>query len=144
MPKPIPRIAATDAEIDRCFDVMVELRTDLEHSSFVSRVREMEPAGFRLAYLEVDDVIVAVAGFRISTNLALGRNFYIDDLVTCATSRSKGYGALFIDWLRDQAKKENCRFFHLGSGTSRRRAHKFYFGQGFTIEAYAFCELLED
>ncbi len=62
MPEPMPRIAATDAEIDRCFEVMVELRTDLKQDSFLDRIREMEPEGFRLAYLEIDDAIVAVAG----------------------------------------------------------------------------------
>lgn len=144
MPELTPRVATTDVEVDRCFDVMAELRTNLERESFRDRIREMEPAGFRLAYLEVDGAIVAVAGYRVSTNLALGRNLYVDDLVTSAIYRSKGYGALLIDWLRDQAKKENCRVLHLGSGTSRGQAHKFYFAQGFTIAAYAFCEVLDD
>ena len=53
-----PKIAKTDTEIESCFDVMLELRPNLERSSFLSTVREMEHQGFLLAYLEVKESIV--------------------------------------------------------------------------------------
>ena len=140
----MPRDAKTDAEIQKCFDVMSELRTQLKRDDFLSTVRHMESEGFRLAYIEDGEAIVAVAGYRIYTNLFLGMNLYVDDLVTSATARSKGYGEQMIKWLRAKANEEDCRSYHLDSGTQRGQAHKFYFNQGFTITSYHFSEQLHN
>lgn len=140
----MPQDAKTDAEIQKCFDVMSELRTHLKRDDYLQTIRHMESEGFRLAYIENVDGIVAVAGYRIYTNLFLGKNLYVDDLVTSASARSKGYGKQMVDWLRDKARKSGCRSYHLDSGTARGQAHKFYLNQGFTIAAYHFSEQLID
>ena len=140
----MPRDAETDAEIQKCFDVMSELRTHLTRDDFLENIRHMESEGFRLAYIEDVEGIVAVAGYRIYTNLFLGKNLYVDDLVTSASARSKGYGEQMLDWLRDKARKAGCRSYHLDSSTARGQAHKFYFNQGFTISSYHFSEQLID
>lgn len=140
----MPKDAITDAEIENCFDVMSELRTHLKREEFLATVQLMQTEGFRLAYIEENSDVVAVAGYRIYTNLFLGKNLYVDDLVTSANVRSKGYGEVLIDWLRDKARDEGCRAYHLDSGTQRGRAHKFYFDQGFTITSYHFSEQLID
>ena len=138
----MPKDAKTDAEIQKCFDVMSELRTHLQRDDFLQTIRHMESEGFRLVYIEDDDTVVAVAGYRIYTNLFLGKNLYVDDLVTSVNARSKGYGEEMIRWLRDKANETGCRSYHLDSGTQRGRAHKFYFDQGFTITSYHFSEQL--
>ena len=74
----------------------------------------------------------------------MNKNLYIDDLVTSESARSKGFGELMLKWLREKAKTAGCEFFRLDSGTSRAQAHKFYFKQGLTIAAFAFCEQLTD
>lgn len=140
----MPTDAKTDAEIQDCFDVMSELRTHLTREKFLETVRHMESEGFRLAYIEEGGGVVAVAGYRIYTNLFLGKNLYVDDLVTSAGARSKGYGEQMINWLRDKARELGCRSYHLDSGTARGQAHKFYFNQGFTITSYHFSEHLLD
>jgi GNAT superfamily N-acetyltransferase len=140
----MPADAKSDAEIQKCFDVMAELRTHLERADFLKTVRHMESEGFRLAYIEDEGEIVAVAGYRICTNLFLGKNLYVDDLVTSANARSGGYGKQMIDWLREKAIEAGCEAYHLDSGTQRGRAHKFYFDQGFTITSYHFSEQLSD
>ena len=86
----IPKNAKSDLEIERCFDVMSELRTHLERDQFLETVRDMELQGFQLVYLEEDER--AVAGYRIAKNLFLGKHQYIDDLVTSKKIRSRGYG----------------------------------------------------
>ena len=69
-----PRIASTDEEIARCYPAMSSLRRHITESEFVPIVRKMENEGYRLAYIESGDDVVAVAGYRISTNLHLGKN----------------------------------------------------------------------
>jgi GNAT superfamily N-acetyltransferase len=139
----MPRLAETEREIAACFDVMAELRPQLQRESFPALVGQMRAEGYRLAYSEHAGQVVTVAGFRISTNLALGRNLYVDDLVTAAAARSGGHGAAMLDWLRRLAQQAGCRYLHLDSGVQRHRAHGFYFRHGFHIAYYHFCERLD-
>lgn len=140
----MPKIATTDQEIELCFDVMSELRPHLVRSEFLSQVRHMQSEGYRMAYVEEQRAVVAVAGYRISTNFYMGRHLYVDDLVTSDLARSKGHGARLIEWLRAEAVNSGCRFLDLDSGTHRGRAHKFYFQHGFVISSYHFREQLAD
>jgi GNAT superfamily N-acetyltransferase len=135
--------AKTDQEIDKCFFVMAELRPHLKKDDFIALVRHMEGEGYRLAYLEEAEDVVAVAGYRIFTNLFMGKNLYVDDLVTAERYRSQGYGQQCIAWLNELAKQQGCQFYHLDSGTHRHKAHKFYFSQGFHIASYHFSDKLE-
>ncbi len=134
----MPRIAVTDKEIESCFDVMSELRPKIIKSEFLNTVREMESQGFKLVFIEENTKVVAAAGYRISTNLFLGKNLYVDDLITSASVRSKGYGEVLIAWLRNLAIENKCNTLHLDSGTQRGQAHKFYFRNGLTIVNYHF------
>lgn len=136
------RIAETDAEIAACFDVVHELRTQLERAEFVARVRLQERDGYRLAYALERGVIVAAAGFRISTFLAWGHALYVDDLVTCASVRSRGHGHALLEWLADHARANGCGQLHLDSGTFRKDAHRFYFREGMEISSFHFSRTL--
>ena len=138
----MPKQAITDQEIENCFDVMSELRTHLKKETFLNTVRGMESSGYKLAFIENNSDIVATAGYRINTNLFMGKHLYVDDLVTSEKVRSRGYGEKLVNWLIEEALKENCNFFHLDSGTHRDQAHKFYFKQGFKIASYHFSEKL--
>lgn len=134
--------ARTPDEIMRCFPVMAQLRSHLVKAEFVSLIHDMARDGYRLAYLEHEDDIVGVAGFRITTTLFMGKNLYVDDLVTDSAHRSRGFGAAMMAWLRQLAVDNDCTHFHLDSGTQRQRAHKFYFTQGLTITTFHFTEKL--
>ena len=139
----MPRLAATDREIERCFDVMSELREHLKREEFVGLIRHMMAEGFQMAYLEVNGAVACVAGFRISTNLFLGKNLYVDDLIASESVRSTGCGRIMMEWLRETARAQGCVGLHLDSGTQRGQTHKFYFLENMTIMAYHFLELLE-
>jgi len=138
----MPQDAQTNEEIERCFDVMSELRRHLNREEFLPTIRKMQIEGYHLAYTLERNEIVALAGYRVYTNLFMGKHLYVDDLVTSNKFRSKGYGEKMIKWLREKAKKHACDYFHLDSGTQRSRAHKFYFMQGFSIASYHFSENL--
>jgi len=140
----MPKRAETDAEIEKCFAVMSELRPDLRRESFLELIRHMEAEGFKLAFIEDNGKVVTVAGYRIYTTLFMGKNLYVDDLVTSESVRSKGYGQAMILWLRSLAQESGCNYFHLDSGTQRYQAHKFYFAQGLSIASYHFSEELKN
>lgn len=138
----MPRQAITDEEIEKCFSVMSELRPHLKKERFLKQVRDMEKGGFRLAYIEEEDEVVSVAGYRINTTLFMGKNIYVDDLVTSEKHRSEGYGERIIDWLRKLGRESGCNYLHLDSGTHRHSAHKFYFHQGLNITSFHFADEL--
>lgn len=132
-------LAEGDIEIERCFPVMVELRTALAQDKFVSQVKRQQRLNeFKLAYLEVESEVKAVAGFRISENLAFGKFLYVDDLVTKSSEQSKGYGDKLFDWLLEYAKAESCTQLQLDSGVQRFEAHRFYMRKRMNISSYHF------
>ena len=132
----------TDNEIAACYPVMRELRPHVPESEFVARVRRQEKSGYRLAVVEVENEIVALAGFRIGESLAWSRFLYVDDLVTAAKHRSKGVGAQLLSWLCDDAVAENCRQLHLDSGMQSEDAHRFYAREGMSKGGFHFVETL--
>lgn len=104
----------------------------------MARVELQQKEGYRLAYLEHEGAVVAVAGFRLMNMLWSGRVMYIDDLVTDESMRSRGFGERMIAWLVERARSEGCEAFALDSGTHRHAAHAFYFRQGLRISDFHF------
>jgi GNAT superfamily N-acetyltransferase len=135
--------ADTDEAILACYDVMAELRPHVARQSFLPTVRAMQKDGLRLACIREDGKVVAVAGYRVSTNLFCGRHLYVDDLVTADAERSKGHGKALLAWLRAQAVAADCDVFHLDSGVQRKRAHEFYLREGLELAGYHFSERLK-
>ena len=136
-------LARTDNEIYACYPVMRELRPHIKEDKFLSRIRIQQSDGYKLAYIQDKDEVVAVAGFRLGTNLAWGHFLYVDDLVTFPEHRSKGYGKALLDWLKSYAKKGGCDQLHLDSGFQRKDAHRFYVREKITSEGYHFVEVLK-
>jgi GNAT superfamily N-acetyltransferase len=139
----MPEHVETDEAIAACYDVMAELRPHVSRADFLPAVRAMRADGLRLACIREEGRVVAVAGFRISTNLFCGKHLYVDDLVTAETERSKGHGRTLLAWLRALAVENDCDVFHLDSGVQRKRAHEFYLREGLDISSYHFSERLK-
>jgi GNAT superfamily N-acetyltransferase len=135
--------AETDEAILACYDVMAELRPHLARADFLATVRAMQQDGLRLACVREGGRVVAVAGYRISTNLFCGKHLYVDDLVTADAERSKGHGKALLAWLRALAVENGCDVLDLDSGVQRKRAHQFYLREGMELAAYHFSERLK-
>jgi GNAT superfamily N-acetyltransferase len=132
------QLAETDRDIERCFPVMVQLRPHLAADEFLDLVRRMMEGGYHLAYIEDVGTVQAVAGFRILEMLSRGRFMYVDDLVTDAAARSRGYGDALFDWLAKYAHSHACEQLELDSGVQRFGAHRFYFRKRMHIASYHF------
>ena len=133
----------TDEAIAACYDVMAELRPHVGREDFLPTVRAMQADGLRLACIRDGGRVVAVAGYRISSNLFCGKHLYVDDLVTAESERSKGHGKALLAWLRALAVENDCDIFHLDSGVQRKRAHQFYLRERMELSSYHFSERLK-
>jgi GNAT superfamily N-acetyltransferase len=132
------REAKTDDEVQRCFRVVQQLRTHLRERDFLATIRRQEAGGFHLAFLEDGGQVQGVAGFRVMDNLFSGRVLYVDDLVTDAAVRSRGYGKALLEWLVEQARAADCRSLELDSGVQRFDAHRFYLTNRMVISSHHF------
>lgn len=131
--------AETDEQIASTFDVMSQLRPQLERSEYVPTIRElMSSDGTRLLALREDGVVRAVALYRIMRMLYCGRLLYIDDLVTDAGTRSRGFGSRLMAAIKAEAEAQGCSEIQLISRVTREQAHRFYFREGFGIECFHF------
>jgi GNAT superfamily N-acetyltransferase len=139
MTKACIAITETDEEVRRCYPVMRELRTHLESAEeFVDRVKRQQKQAYFLAFLEAEGEVRAVAGCRYLESLFSGKNLYVDDLVTRAADRSRGFGGELIDWLIERARAQGCETLELDSGVQRFDAHRFYFLKRLSISSYHF------
>jgi GNAT superfamily N-acetyltransferase len=132
------RLAETREDVARCFEVMQELRTHLDHDSFVEQVLRQQQQGYRLAYVEDAGAVQACAGYRMSECLSFGRFLYVDDLVTASAARSRGFGKELLQWLVAEARGAGCVELHLDSGVQRFAAHRFYLRERMEIMAHHF------
>jgi GNAT superfamily N-acetyltransferase len=89
------------------------------------------------------DVVLGVAVYRLFENTVSGRRFYVDDLITDETQRSRGVGHMLMEYLQNVAKRRGATSFELESGTQRQQAHKFYFREGMTVVSFSFRKALE-
>ena len=132
-------LARTDEEIARCHAVMVQLRQQLSHEEFCARARrQIDHCGYELVQLSHDGDVRAVAGFRVSENLAWGKYLYVDDLVTDETTRSMGHGEAMLRWLIERARSQDCDELHLDSAVQRFAAHRFYLRHRMQIASHHF------
>jgi GNAT superfamily N-acetyltransferase len=116
------------------------------HRAFRPRIRgdylaylhQMAAEGARVTQLFADGEVRALAVCRSYLTTYCGRRFEIDDLVTAEAHRSKGYGATLIKALESSAREQGNHAMTLSSAVHRKEAHRFYFRQRYTIEAFLF------
>ncbi len=131
--------ALTPNEIARCFPVMRQLRAHFDdEQKFVEQVERQRASGYRMAFLEDDGGVRAVAGYRMLESLFSGQFCYVDDLVTDAAGRSLGYGGALFDWLVAEARAAGCGKLELDSGVQRFAAHRFYLTKRMIIASHHF------
>ena len=135
--------ATTDEEILATRSVMLQLRPHIAPEDYLPTVRRMmENDGYHLAAVHTDGVVCAVAGYRFMEILYCGRILYVDDLNTDEKTRSQGHGKTLMDWLKAEGRAHGCGQLHLDSGVQREAAHRFYFRERLTINAYHFRVVL--
>ncbi len=141
---PEVRSAKTIGDIKRCLTVMQQLRPHLvDEVAFIEQVQRQFREGYNLVFVEENDVIKALAGFRFLEFLAWGKVLYIDDLVTCSGTRGLGHGGALIKWLTKHAIEKDCDQLHLDSGPQRHDAHRLYIKHKMKIIGYHFSLDLE-
>ena len=135
---PIVQVLSGRDDVEATFAVMKQLRPHLERGTYFETVARMQADGYRLAAVKIGSEVVAVAGYRRLESLSAGPHYYVDDLVTAETGRSRGHGKLLLDWLKTAARAEGCGSLQLDSGVQRHGAHRFYLRERMDITCHHF------
>lgn len=136
------KTAITDQDIASCWEALSALRPMLKKDEFVNQIKEMQKEGYTLLYIFDDNKVVSIAGYRFWTMLYCDKMLYIDDLSTLKNSRGKGYASILLHHIYAIAKEQNCKSVQLDSGHTRTTAHKLYYKENFTINAFHFNKQL--
>ncbi|MFL5809888.1 MAG: GNAT family N-acetyltransferase [Flavisolibacter sp.] len=130
--------AKEKSEFLKCWDVVRELRPHLDREEYLTLMLYMLDEGYKLVYVEEDNVAVAFCGYRIMSLLFSGRGIYIDDLCTLESHRGKGCAKALLDQVCQEAKRQEMKTIQLDSGHHRFGAHRLYLNYGFRIIAHHF------
>ena len=125
-------------DFDPVMDVLIQLRPTFNRESITAQVKKQLEQGYRVVYVKSEGKILAAAGFVVGEKLAWGKHIYIDDLITIESHRSKGAGALLINWFKRYCEEGGYDQLHLDSGVQRFDAHRFYLRERFKIESHHF------
>jgi len=138
-------LARDDADIAATFDVMLQLRPQLQRDEYVATMHALRASdGLQLLALRDAGSVRAVATYRVMNMLYCGRLLYVDDLVTDERVRSHGYGARLLARLKEEGRALGCSQIQLISHVKREDAHRFYFREGLGIECFHFRAELRD
>ena len=109
---------------------------------YLDYMQLMFSEGARMAVLVENADVRALALYRCYHTTFHGRRFYVDDLVTDETHRSRGFGSHMLQWCEATARAMNADNFVLDSGLQRTRAHSFYYRHGLPILSFGFAKSL--
>lgn len=132
------QLAESDAQVLECFSTLSQLYPHLEQEKFLAQFHRQKHNEYQLAFIKLNDRVVAIAGFCVRESYAWGRSLYIYDLVVDERMRSQKYGQCIFEWLVEYALLHGCKELTLDSGVQRFDAHRFYFQQRMKIKSHHF------
>ncbi|MEJ2415269.1 MAG: GNAT family N-acetyltransferase [Sulfurimonas sp.] len=127
-------------ELDIAWDVVKELRTQLDYEEFEDLIYDMRDINYTMIGIFEKDQLITYAGVNVTTNLYHKRHLFVYELVTLNSYRSQGYGKLMLEYLYDYAKMGACENVVLSSGFAREDAHSFYEKNGFEKKSFVFVK----
>lgn len=137
---PIP---AEPALLARAEPVHRQLRPHLADDYAATMAGIFADGGEMIVAMNSAGDVAGVAVYRCFRNTFSGVRFYVDDLVVDVSQRSSGVGKAMLAWMRQEAARRGANGLQLESGTQRTQAHKFYFREGFVINAFSFKQDFE-
>jgi GNAT superfamily N-acetyltransferase len=140
----VVEVTTSHPSLDEVLSVIRVLREHVSLDELRARFETGAGEGYRLVGVRATDGWKAAAGFHIFTNFINGRILYVDDLVTVADERSRGFGKLLNDFLKGVARRESCATIELDSAVHRHAAHRFYLRERYDIVSHHFSQRLKE
>lgn len=129
-------------ELEMAYGVLRQLRGELSYKEFEDLIYDMRYMNYTMFGIVEGEELITYAGASVQTNLYHKRHLYVFDLVSDDKYKSKGYGAMMLEFLSDYARASMCQNIVLSSSFARVDAHRFYEKNGFEKKSYIFLKTL--
>ncbi len=121
------------------YQVMRELRPDLDEATFRARCREARARDdYTLYGAFAGGTLLGVMGVRRLTDLLHGEHLYVDDLVVTAAARSRGVGARLLAHAEALARAAGAAGVRLSTGIDHAEGRRFYEREGWSARAVVY------
>ncbi|MBC7713397.1 MAG: GNAT family N-acetyltransferase [Rhizobacter sp.] len=135
--------AKNKSDLVRFYPIMKELRPELSYADYLNIYEEAHAKdGYEIVGVESGSHIFAVMGYRVLVDYVHGRHLYIDDLVSTAAQRSKGYGAKLLAYAEEVSKELGCKSLRLCTGIDNEKGQKFYEREGWELKSLVYKKKL--
>ena len=132
----------SDQDIASAFDLMHELRKELNRETFVEMVHAIASTnGYRLVGGFANAKLISLAGVHHNHGLSRGSHLRVDDLVVTKACRGGGAGRAMLQFLAREAKRLGISALLLDA---RDEAKPFYSKLGFEYRHSTPCAVLVD
>ena len=127
----------------RFYNLLKQLRPHLTLEEFEKTYSEAKTTNqYQLVGIEEGHELIALMGFRFLNDFVHGRHLYIDDLVSSEMHRSKGYGAILLNYAEKVATENDCSNLRLCTGIENERGKTFYSKHGWNLRAVVYKKKL--
>ena len=118
-------VQAEDLEL--AYQILHELREDLDFQTFKERLVRLEFVGY-LLYGAYQQGLIGLIGFRPVETMARGPHIHIDDLIVTAECRGQGVGEKLLELVECIAKNRSIPLVFLDS---RSEVINYYENHGY-------------
>mmetsp|Transcript_32113 Transcript_32113/g.46288 ORF Transcript_32113/g.46288 Transcript_32113/m.46288 type:complete len:154 (+) Transcript_32113:53-514(+) len=130
--------ALSNEDIEKCVPVLIQLESLLNKTNIVLQIKEQMSLGYRLIFIEQDNVVKAALGFRHINCLSRGSVLYIDDIITLQDFRKQGFASTLVYHVREISKSIGCSQILLDCGFQLHDAHRLFLKLGFSLSSHHF------
>jgi N-acetylglutamate synthase-like GNAT family acetyltransferase len=129
------RLADEKEDFLKCWELVREQKLHLNVDRYLTLMLYMLDEGFKLIFIEEDEGVKALCGYRLQTTLDQGRSICINDLCY-ADGTGREAARHLLDSILAEAREEECQSVHLASAHNRFEEHKLFMEYGFHIRGH--------
>lgn len=123
-------------EFEAAYTLVQQLNPGLTQAEFRTRLEKMLRQGYRcIAYVEQGEYI-GLCGFWEGTRFWCGDFIDLDNVVVDDKARRQGIGKKLVDWVEQEARRQNRNQIGLDCYVTHHGAHNFYLRERFIIKGY--------
>ena len=133
----------TVEEMLKYHELLQLMYPEMQKNDYERKLTEMLKNGYKQIAAFDHEACVGIAGYWINTRIYCDKYIDIDNVVVRTDFRSKSVGKAMMDWLENLARQEGCHHSILDAYVENRKAHKFYFREGYIIRGFHFLKSLK-
>ena len=122
------------------YELFAQLNPSVPKNDYVRMLKDMCSQGYRMIGIFDKDVCMGISGFWIGTKLYCGKYLEPDNVVIDKDHRSKGVGKILMDWLEEEAKRNDCSMVMLDAYLENIPGHRFYYREGYVARGFHFIK----